>query len=84
MVTFMPYLSKADQRRRIARIVEREKGVKCPELVVEYTTPLLGGGRVEYRCKKGDRVKYLDLTPEQASYVGIDMSVRKRPETGRY
>jgi hypothetical protein len=43
---------------------------------------ILGGGIVYYRCKEGAPSDSLKLTPEDARYVGIDMSVRSRPETG--
>jgi hypothetical protein len=78
----MPHLSKDEQRRRVAELVAQEKGEECPELVVEYTTAQLGGGQVEYRCRKDTPVEYLDLSPEQARYVGIDIEPRELDETG--
>jgi hypothetical protein len=81
-VAFVPYLSRAEQRRRIIELVAQEKGVKCPELVVEHTEPQFGAGagRVEYRRSKDAPVELLDLTVEQARYVGINIEPREPEE----
>jgi hypothetical protein len=71
-----------EQRQRVKEVVRRETGVDCPELVVSRANAILGGGLLHYRCKEGDPSESLRLTPEDAEYVGIDMSVRERPETG--
>ena len=34
------------------------------------------------RVAEGDPSESLHLSPEDAEYLGIDMSVRERPETG--
>jgi hypothetical protein len=75
-------LSDEEQRQRVMEVVQRETGADCPELVVEGARTRLGGGIVRYRCKEGDPTDSLMLNPEDAEYVGIDMSVRDRPETG--
>jgi hypothetical protein len=75
-------LSDEEQRQRIMEIVRRETGADCPELVVERAEAILGGGLVSYRCKEGDRSDSLRLTPEDVGYVGIDMSVSDRADTG--
>ena len=74
-------LSDDEQRKRIIEVA-RKKGVDCPEMVVKYVTAILGGGLLTYRCKDGARSEDLMLTPEEAEYVGIDMTPRGRPETG--
>ena len=79
----MDYLSAEDQRQRIIEVAQA-KGVDCPEMVVEELTTVLGGGLVNYRCKEGDRVEDLELTPEEAEYVGLDMNAYGPPETGGY
>jgi hypothetical protein len=76
------YLSDEEQRQRVIEVVLREKGEDCPELVVVGARARLGGGLIDYRCKEGDPSNSLMLTPEDARYVGIDMSVQDRPETG--
>jgi hypothetical protein len=76
------YLSNEERRQRVIEVVWREIGVDCPELEVVCARARLGGGIVFYRCKEGDPSDNLMLTPEDARYVGIDMSVRSRPETG--
>jgi hypothetical protein len=76
------YLSDEEQRQRIMAVVRRERDADCPELVVLRAEAILGGGLVHYRCKEDDPPESLTLTPEAAEYVGIDMSVRGRPETG--
>jgi hypothetical protein len=43
---------------------------------------ILDGGLVHYQCKEDDRQESLHLNPEDAEYLGIDMSVRERPKTG--
>jgi hypothetical protein len=75
-------LSDEEQRQRVIEVVRRETGVDCPELEVVRARAILGGGLVHYRCKEGTPSDSLMLTPEDARYVGIDMSVRDRPETG--
>jgi hypothetical protein len=76
------YLSDEEQRQRVIEIVRRETGVDCPELEVVRARARLGGGIVFYRCEEGAPSDSLMLTSEDARYVGIDMSVRSRPETG--
>ena len=76
------YLSDEEQRQRVIEVVLREKGEDCPELVVVGARARLGGGLVDYLCKEGDPSDSLMLTPEDARYVGIDMSVPDPPETG--
>jgi hypothetical protein len=76
------YLSDAEQRRRIMELVRKKEGVDCPELMVEHAMAVLGGGLVNYRCKEGDPRQDLKLTPDEAEYVGIDMSLPDDPETG--
>jgi hypothetical protein len=71
-----------EQRQRVMEVVRREKGVDCPELVVLGAEAVLGGGLVHYRCKEGDPSESLKLTREASEYVGIDMSVHDRPESG--
>jgi hypothetical protein len=75
-------LSDEEQRQRVIEVVLREKGEDCPELVVVGARARLGGGLVDYRCKEVDPSDSLMLTPEDARYVGIDMSVPEPPETG--
>jgi hypothetical protein len=77
-------MSKEEQRQRIIEVVRKKEGVDCPELVVDWAGPLVGGGQVNYKCTKHAPLQYLDLDPEQARYVGIDMSVRESPEAGGY
>ena len=79
----MDYLSEEDQRQRIIEVA-RAKGVDCPEMVVEELTTVLGGGLVSYRCTEGDSAQDLELTPEEAEYVGLDMDTYGPPETGGY
>ncbi len=79
----MAYLSEEDQRQRIIEVA-RAKGVDCPEMIVEDITAVLGGGLVNYRCKENDPPKDLQLTSEEAEYVGIDMTAYGPPETGGY
>jgi hypothetical protein len=75
------YLSDEEQRQRVIEVVLREKGEDCPELVVVHARARLGGGLVDYLCKEGDPSDSLMLTPEDARYVGIDLSVPDPPET---
>jgi hypothetical protein len=76
------YLSDEEQRQRVIEVVLREKGEDCPELVIVRARARVGGGLVDYLCKEGDPSDSLMPTPEDAKYVGIDMSVPNRPETG--
>jgi hypothetical protein len=76
------YLSDEEQRQRVREVVQRETGEDCPDLVVLRANAILGGGLVDYRCGEDGRSGSLNLSPEDARYVGIDMSVRERPETG--
>jgi hypothetical protein len=75
------YLSDEEQRQRVREVVKREKGEDCPDLVVVHAEAILGGGQVHYQCREGEGQVSLDLTPEDAEYVGIDMSVDDYPET---
>ncbi len=76
------YLSNEERRQRVIEVVRRETGVDCPELEVVRARARLGGGIVFYRCEEDAPSDSLILTPEDARYVGIDMSVRSRSETG--
>ncbi len=75
-------MSDEEQRQRVIEVVRRETGVDCPELEVVRARAILGGGLVHYRCKEGAPSDSLMLAPEDARYVGIDMSVREHPERG--
>ena len=72
-----------ERRRRIIEVAQN-KGVDCPEMVVENITKVLGGALVNYRCKEGDPPKEFSLTAEESEYVGLDMTPYGRPETGEY
>ena len=78
----MDNLSDAEQRRRIMELVREKEGVDCPEIVVEHAMAVLGGGLVNYRCEEGDPRQELELTSDEAAYVGLDMSLPDDPETG--
>ena len=69
----MAYLSAEEQRRRTVEVASHW-GVDCPEMVLESAKAVVGGGLLRYRCRQGGPVENLRLTPEQARYVGIDMS----------
>ena len=77
-------MSDEEQRRRIIELVREKEGVDCPELVVDWATPIGGGGPVNYKCRKNAPLQYLDLTPEQARYVGIDIDPPESPDAGGY
>jgi len=76
------YPSDEEQRQRVREVVQRETGEDCPDLVVLRANAILGGGLVHYRCGEGGTSGSLNLSPEEARYVGIDMSVRDLPEMG--
>ena len=73
-----------NSERQVQRIIEvaQDKGVDCPEMVVEAASPILGGAEVHYRCREDAPVASLMLTAKEAEYVGIDLTPRGRPETG--
>jgi hypothetical protein len=75
----MDNLSKEEQRQRIMELVRKKEGVDCPEIVVEHAMAVLGGGLVNYRCEEGDPRQELELTADEAAYVGLDMSLPDDP-----
>ena len=77
-------MSDKEQRRRIINLVREKEGVDCPELVVDWIEPLLDGGQVEYRCSKSTPLQHLDLTPQEARHVGMDIDPPESPEAGGY
>jgi hypothetical protein len=79
----MAYLGDEEQRQRIIEVLYRKTGVKCPELVVNRIMEAFGPAIVIYTCKEGETSENLELTEEEATYIGLDRSTPDERETNQ-
>jgi hypothetical protein len=79
----MAYLSDEEQRQRIIEVLHRKAGVECPELAVIRIMEAFGPAIVIYTCKEGETSKNMELTEEEAVYIGLDRSVPDMRDTNR-
>jgi hypothetical protein len=70
----MAYLSAEEQRQRFIEVLRRKTGVECPELVVIRIMEAFGPAKVIYTCKEGETPKNLELSENEAVYIGLDRS----------
>jgi hypothetical protein len=66
------YLSEAEQRRRVVKLVRRKHGVRCPNLHYNVMDRMGPSAQLSYRCTDGDAWRDIDLTDEEAEYLGLD------------
>jgi hypothetical protein len=69
-------LSEEEQRQRIRELVRKNTGVDWPELQVGEIEKAMSSVTLFYWCKKEDvgkrwLEKQLDLTDEEAEYIGV-------------
>jgi hypothetical protein len=78
----MAYLSEEEQRQRVRELVRKQTGVDWPELKIVDIENAMGSVTVIYWCMKKDlgkrgREKQLELTDEEAEFIGVNRSVRR-------
>jgi hypothetical protein len=78
----MAYLSEEEQRQRVRELVRKQTGVDWPELKIVDIEYAMGSVTVFYWCMKKDlgkrgREKQLELTDEEAEFIGVNRSVRR-------
>jgi len=79
----MAYLSAEEQRQRFIEVLHRKTGVECPELAVIRIMEGFGPAIVIYTCKEGETEENLELTEEEAKYIGLDRSTPDMRDTNR-